>query len=236
MQQSVGLDGLPCQRRIHSTNKSTRLQVALNHVETMTFQQELSSWFSPTPANTNTPPEAPAIGSKAPDTAKLRVGNGKPTVIAFLRHCGCPFAEKTFLNLREAARAHKNLAFTAVSHSSAAATETWLKSLPQAGSEPANLDIVVDPEVYGAWGLGPSSYAHVLSPGSLYAVWKLGQSENIWNRPTESGSRWQTSGFFAVDGGGVVRWGRAAERADDIPDFEEAVRVLEGDGEIEAKL
>ena len=47
-----------------------------------------------------------------------------------------------------------------------------------------------------------------------------------WNRPTESGSRWQTSGSFAVDRNGVVRWGGAAERADWIPDFEEAVKTV----------
>ena len=57
---------------------------------------------------------------------------------------------------------------------------------------------------------------------------KLGREEGIWNRPTESGSRWQESGAFAVDGEGVIRWGGSAERADWIPVFEEGVRVLEG--------
>jgi len=57
-------------------------------------------------------------------------------------------------------------------------------------------------------------------------VWKLGREEGIWNRPTESGSRWQISGSFAVDGEGVVRWGGAASRADDVPDFEKAVEAL----------
>ena len=47
-----------------------------------------------------------------------------------------------------------------------------------------------------------------------------------WNRPTESGSRWQTSGSFAVDRNGVVRWGGPAGRADFIPDFEEAVKAV----------
>ena len=49
-----------------------------------------------------------------------------------------------------------------------------------------------------------------------------------WNRPTESGSRWQTSGSFAVDRNGVVKWGGAAVRADWIPDFEDAVKASEG--------
>ncbi|KAK5118784.1 hypothetical protein LTR85_007990 [Meristemomyces frigidus] len=201
----------------------------------MTFQQELSSWFSPSgPA----PSEVPSVGSKAPDSAKIKLSSGNTTIIAFLRHCGCPFAEKTFLNLREVAKAHKDIAFVAVSHSTEEATNTWLKSLPQTGSEPDNLRVIVDDklELYGAWGLGPSGYAHVLSPWSMYNVWKLGKQEGIWNRPTESGSRWQTSGYFAVDGIGVVRWGGAAKRADNIPDFEEAVRVVEKGHKMEARL
>ena len=159
-------------------------------------------------------------------------------MIAFLRHCGCPFAEKTFLNLREVAKSHKEIDFVAVSHSSEEATNSWLRNLPQAGSEPSNLRVVIDEkvEIYAAWGLGSSSYAHVLSPGSMYGVWRLGREEGIWNRPTESGSRWQTSGYFAVDSEGVVRWGSAAKRADDIPDFEAAVLAVDGAVTSHAKL
>ena len=201
----------------------------------MSLKQELSSWIAPKAPETAQPP---SIGSKAPDTPKLQLQPGRPAVIAFLRHCGCPFAEKTFLELREAAKAHKPVDFVAVSHSSEAATQAWLAALPQAGSEPRNLRVVVDEsvEVYAAWGLGPSSYAHVLSPGSLYEVWRLGSEEGIWNRPTESGSRWQTGGFWAVDAGGVVRWGRAAERADDVPGFGEGARAVAGEGEKGAGL
>lgn len=63
----------------------------------------------------------------------------------------------------------------------------------------------------------------------MWSVYKLGKEEGIWNRPTESGSRWQMSGAFAVDGEGVVRWGGAAELADWIPDFGEGVRSLQGE-------
>jgi hypothetical protein len=200
----------------------------------MTFRQELDSWWAPTA------PEAadlPGIGGKAPETPRLQLEAGRPTIVAFLRHCGCPFAEKTFLNLREIAKDNKDLDFIAVSHSDEAATQTWLKSLPQADSEPSNLRVVVDDkvEIYAAWGLGVSGYAHALSPWSLYNVWKLGREENIWNRPTESGSRWQTAGTFAVDAEGIVRWGGPALRADDIPDLESAVSSVKGDGK-EAKL
>lgn len=74
--------------------------------------------------------------------------------------------------------------------------------------------------------MGASSLWHVLSPWALYSVYVLGKGEGIWNRPTESGSRWQTSGNWAVDEKGVVKWGSVAKAADDVPDFEEALKVL----------
>jgi len=192
----------------------------------MTFQQELSSWFAP--RDDKTTPEPPTIGSQAPATSKIQLSLA-PLVITFLRHCGCPFAEKTFLNLREVARDHRDTTFLAISHSSQAATDSWLASLPQAGSEPDNLQVIVDEdrEAYSAWGLGVAGFSHVLSPAGLYGVWKLGREEGIWNRPTESGSRWQISGTFGVDGTGVVRWSRVAERADEIPDLEEVAVAAE---------
>lgn len=195
----------------------------------MTFQQELSSWFAP--RDSQTAPEPPKVGDKAPNTSKIQL-SAAPTVITFLRHCGCPFAEKSFLNLREVARAHRDTSFIAVSHSSSEATDTWLDSLPQSGSEPDNLQVIVDEgcEAYTAWGLGVASFGHVLSPSGLYNVWKLGREEGIWNRPTESGSRWQTSGSFGVDGAGIVRWSQPAEGADDIPDFEEGAVAVEAAG------
>lgn len=62
-------------------------------------------------------------------------------------------------------------------------------------------------------------------------MYQLGKSEGIWNRPTESGTRWQTSGSWAVDGKGVVRWGGVAKSADDVPEFGEAVKALSAGGE-----
>lgn len=159
-------------------------------------------------------------------------------MITFLRHCGCPFAEKAFLNLREIANKSHDIDFIAVSHSDESSTNTWLKSLPQSGSEPSNLRVIVDDkvEIYAAWGLGPSNYAHVLDPRSMYSVWKLGRNEGIWNRPTESGSRWQTAGSYAVDGDQIVRWGGPTQRADEIPDFARAVESLQSSGRAESKL
>lgn len=61
----------------------------------------------------------------------------------------------------------------------------------------------------------------------MWGVVKVGREEGIWNRPTESGSRWQSAGSWGVDGRSIVRWGRVAVRADEIADFGEGARALE---------
>ncbi|KAI4210455.1 MAG: hypothetical protein LQ351_006681 [Letrouitia transgressa] len=190
----------------------------------MTLRQELSSWLSPTLITTQL---APLVGSKVPSTPNPAFPdlNGQPTIFTFLRHCGCPFAEKTFLRFRSAAFAHPNIQFIAISHSSQPSTNRWVEAVGGTGP----VQVIVDPTrgAYAQWGLGVSSFWHVLNPWGLWNVYKLGKEENIWNRPTESGSRWQTSGSFAVDRKGIVRWGREAPSADWVPDFEEAVQAIE---------
>lgn len=61
---------------------------------------------------------------------------------------------------------------------------------------------------------------------SMLSVYKLGKAEGIWNRPTESGNRWQTAGSFAVDKAGMVKWVRVNASANDVPDFMDAVDAL----------
>lgn len=59
------------------------------HSTTMTWQSEFWSWMSPSAVKVGT---TPSIGEKAPSTGKLSVpmSDGKPVVVSFLRHCGCP--------------------------------------------------------------------------------------------------------------------------------------------------
>ena len=112
----------------------------------MTWQTELNSWLSPPSVQTA---ETPTVGQKAPPTPKLNIPakDGKPTIISFLRHCGCPFAEKTFLNMRDMAAAHRDVDWVAVSHSEQGATERWLAALPEPekNTQP-NLHVIVDAE------------------------------------------------------------------------------------------
>lgn len=90
------------------------------------------------------------------------------------------------------------------------------------------MKVIVDAgrELYAQWGLGISSAWHVLNPWSMWSLLSLARKENIVNRPTESGNRWQTSGSFAVDKEGIVRWAKVAKAADDIPNFNEALEAL----------
>lgn len=81
-------------------------------------------------------------------------------------------------------------------------------------------------DMYAQWGLGLSSAWHVFNPVALYSVYSLGKEEGIWNKPTESGSRWQTSGSFAVDEAGIVTWLHISKSADHLPDFGEALKSL----------
>ncbi len=119
---------------------------------------------------------------------------------------------------------HPDVRFVAVSHSSREATERWVI---QVGGQ-WEADVVVDEgrDIYAAWGLGTSNAWHMLHPVSLLAGFQLARNDGIWNRPTESGTRWQTSGAFAVDKDGVVRWLHVAQMASDVPDLEAAVNAI----------
>ncbi|OAA46660.1 Thioredoxin-like fold protein [Beauveria brongniartii RCEF 3172] len=166
----------------------------------------------------------PKVGAAAPSSDKIPLPDGKPTVIVFLRHCGCPFAEKVFKKLSALSHKQPDIHCIAVSHSSAVATEKWI---PQVGGA-WSTDVVIDErrDLYAQWGLGLSSVWHMSGPSVLYSVYRLGTDEGVWNRPTESGTRWQIGGAFAVDEGGVVRYAHVAKAADDIPDLEAAAQSV----------
>jgi len=57
-------------------------------------------------------------------------------------------------------------------------------------------------------------------------VFKLGREEKIVNRPTSSGTRWQTAGTFAIDSTGEVRYAQVAQQASENGNFEKALASL----------
>lgn len=55
----------------------------------LTLAQEWESWKTPPPPPREVGP-VPKVGSKAPTNPNLELPKNKPTLIVFLRHCGCP--------------------------------------------------------------------------------------------------------------------------------------------------
>lgn len=133
-------------------------------------------------------------------------------------------AEKTFISLRKIATDHSDVHCIAVSHSDAFATAKWTEAVGGAGG----IQVIVDHErkLYGAYGLGVSSFWHTFNPWSMRSAFKLGWEEQIWNRPTESGSRWQTAGTFAIDAEGAIKSVKIATSANENGDFEGALEAL----------
>ena len=65
------------------------LTSALLTLTDMSVSQELSSWLSPTKVETK---PIPCLDSQAPASSEITFPrqDGKPVIITFLRHCGCP--------------------------------------------------------------------------------------------------------------------------------------------------
>ena len=175
--------------------------------------------FLPPPAAPLASP--PAVGAAAPDLPDGAPG-GRPAVIAFLRHTGCPFAEWTARELRTAAGENDDIEWVAVSHAPAEATGEWERAIGGLG----NVTLLSDPDrtSYAAWGLGRSSLGHFAGRRSLSQVARLARS-GIRNRHPH-GSRWQQAGTFAVDAGSTVRWRHLPAHAGDLPDLSEAASAL----------
>src|SRR5947199_8120921 len=85
----------------------------------------LRTFLPPLPLPTANPPEP---GDPAPELPEPGL-EGRPAVVAFLRHTGCPFAEATARQLREAAASQPDLEWVAVSHAPAPATARWLDAI-----------------------------------------------------------------------------------------------------------
>jgi hypothetical protein len=172
--------------------------------------------FVPPPAVPTAEPPEPGEHARALPPPGLTPG--RPAVIAFLRHTGCPFAEATAQALREAAAGDDSIDWMAVSHASADATERWSRAI--GGTE--GVRVLLDPErrLYASWGLGRSSLGHFMGRRSLGEVARLAR-HGIRNRHPD-GTRWQQAGTFAVDADGIVRWRHLPQHAGELPDLREA--------------
>ena len=179
----------------------------------------LRTFLPPLPLPTANPPEPGEPARELPDPGL----EGRPAVVAFLRHTGCPFAEATARGLREAAAAQPDIDWVAVSHAPALATARWVDAIGGV----VTVRVLIDPErlSYATWGLGRSSLAHFMGRRSLGEVARLAR-HGIRNRHPD-GTRWQRAGTFAVDADGIVRWRHVPAHAGDLPPLAEAIAALE---------
>ena len=165
---------------------------------------------------------APELGARVPELPGLRPG--RPAVVAFLRHVGCPFAEATVRQMATLAAERPGIDFLAVTHSPEAPSQRWCESFGGA----RGVQLVADPDRarYAAWGVGLSDRRHFAGPESLGALRRL-LDEGIHNR-WASGNRWQPAATFAVDPAGVLRWRHVPRHAGDLPPLGDAVAALVG--------
>src|SRR3954469_17391234 len=162
------------------------------------------------------------IGARVPELPGL--GRGRPAIVAFLRHVGCPFAEATVRQMVALAAERPAIDFLAVTHSDDAPSRRWCASFGGAGG----VQLVPDPDRarYAAWGVGLSDRRHFAGPESLGALRRL-LDDGIHNR-WASGNRWQAAATFAVDPAGVLRWRHVPGHAGDLPPLADAVTALVG--------
>ena len=181
----------------------------------------LRTFLPPLPLPTAAPPEP---GETARELPEPGLSGERPAVVAFLRHTGCPFAELTARDLRDAAAATPEVEWIVVSHAGAESTARWRDAI---GGLPGVV-VLVDPERvhYATWGLGRTSLGHFMGRRSLGDVARLAR-QGIRNRHPD-GTRWQTAGTFAVDESGTVRWRHLPAYAGDTPTLDEAVAALLG--------
>lgn len=132
-------------------------------------------------------------------------------LVAFIRHVGCPFAERDIRALRCWAVANPDTSVYLVSHGGEVATMHWLNSID--GIEGLKLIIDESRELYGAWGLGYSNAWHFLGRKSLSGIVRLWFS-GIRNR-SASGTRWQRAGVFFIKDG-IVVWRYIPVTADEF--------------------
>jgi hypothetical protein len=180
----------------------------------------LRTFLPPLPLPTSAPPEP---GEPARELPEPGLEGGRPAIVAFLRHTGCPFAEATARALREGAAAAAGVDWVAVSHAPAQATARWRDAI---GGLP-DIRVLVDPERihYATWGLGRTSLSHFMGRRSLGEVARLAR-EGVRNRHPD-GTRWQRAGTFAIDADGIVRWRHVPDHAGDLPDLAEAIAAIE---------
>lgn len=161
------------------------------------------------------------VGDKMPSGSEFTVDKDY-LLIAFIRHIGCPFAEATVTQLREAVQPYPEVEAVVVGHGDQAIAEQWLQLI--GGLGPLRYRHDPDRKLYGRWGLGFSDWQHFLGKESLTGVLEL-LREGVKNR-ISTGTRWQKAGAFLLDKKGKILWNHLPKTANDLPDWEMALQQV----------
>lgn len=177
------------------------------------------------------PAEVPKVGERAP-VIEVTNYTSSPHIVAFVRHCGCPFAEKEARQLGEISKKHQNVKIIIVAHSDETVVQDWFKRIGEPhfdkGALGSRVIVKADPNytLFNAFGIGQLGWTQLFTK-QTFGLLKSLASEGIKNTQTGHGSnRWLNSGGFAIDHGGNVRWAKVAQEAADICDYEEAVKTI----------
>ena len=131
------------------------------------------------------------------------------SLLVFVRHTGCPFAERDIKRARAWAAENPEVQVIVVTHGDEGLRDTWVADI--GGAE--GLTLYHDPErcLYGQAGLGFSAASHFMGFPSLLGVMRLWR-EGTRNR-SASGTRWQRAGVLPLKDGKLV-WRNIPESAE----------------------
>lgn len=138
-------------------------------------------------------------------------------IIAFLRHPGCPCAERTIRRL-----GRLDSPTVVVLHGEPRYARAWLAEV--GASAPLRFVFDAEREQYARWRLGLIDAWHFLGPSPLLSL-VPGWLEGARNR-SATGTRYQRAGAFAIDDSGVVRWRHLAAHGGDLPDLAAGLSTL----------
>lgn len=73
----------------------------------------------------------PKVGDAAPSLPSVSwaAPGRKGTLVAFVRHCGCPFAEKETTDLMRIAKAEEGVQVVVIAHSERDIAQAWFESI-----------------------------------------------------------------------------------------------------------
>lgn len=80
------------------------------------------------PGHKGQPSSGPEIGQLAPQIENVNY-TSKPHLVAFVRHCGCPFAEEEVRRLATVQKKYSDVFVVIVAHSNKEVVDDWFERI-----------------------------------------------------------------------------------------------------------